>query len=162
MTKPILWNIHTHWHTYTVQYTCNYIEYVPSWSAWSTLGTNLQLSLLSGIPSLSSSSSHSSPMPSLSVSCWALLMTVGQLSLVFWCPSPSLQSHLVLRIRCEWVITQKGIHVVINENTFTCQCWCHKCLLQGHRQYLTRRRSSHRSCLLHPSQIFFSHFFLLM
>lgn len=64
-------------------------------SVWSGFGTSLQLSgpggTVSGIPSLSSSSSHSSPCPSLSVSSWELLITNGQLSLVSWWPSPSLQ-----------------------------------------------------------------------
>lgn len=64
-------------------------------SSWAGLGTSRQLSgpggTRSGMPSLSSSSSHSSPIPSLSVSSWALLMTVGQLSVLSWCPSPSLQ-----------------------------------------------------------------------
>lgn len=63
-------------------------------SSWAGLGTSRQLSgpggTRSGMPSLSSSSSHSSPIPSLSVSSWALLMTVGQLSVLSWCPSPSL------------------------------------------------------------------------
>lgn len=63
-------------------------------SSWVGLGTSRQLSgpggTRSGMPSLSSSSSHSSPIPSLSVSNWALLMTVGQLSVLSWCPSPSL------------------------------------------------------------------------
>lgn len=42
------------------------------------------------MPSSSSSSSHSSPFPSLSVSSWELLMTAGQLSRESWWPSPSL------------------------------------------------------------------------
>lgn len=67
---------------------------LPSESSWPGLGTSRQLSgpggFSSGIPSLSSSSSHSSPSPSLSVSTWELLGTEGQLSLVSWWPSPSL------------------------------------------------------------------------
>jgi hypothetical protein len=63
-------------------------------SSWAGLGTSRQLSgpggTKSGMPSLSSSSSHSSPIPSLSVSSWALLMMVGQLSVLSWWPSPSL------------------------------------------------------------------------
>lgn len=68
---------------------------VPSESSCPGLGTRRQLSgpggRRSGIPSLSSSSSHSSPRPSLSVSSWELLMTAGQLSRESWCPSPSLR-----------------------------------------------------------------------
>lgn len=67
---------------------------LPSESSWPGLGTSRQLSgpggFSSGIPSLSSSSSHSSPSPSLSVSTWELLGTEGQLSRVSWWPSPSL------------------------------------------------------------------------
>ena len=66
-------------------------------SVWSGFGTSRQLSgpggIMSGMPSLSSSSSHSSPSPSLSVSSWELLITNGQLSLVSWWPSPSLQGE---------------------------------------------------------------------
>lgn len=67
---------------------------LPSESSWPGLGTSRQLSgpggFSSGIPSSSSSSSHSSPSPSLSVSSWELLGTDGQLSRVSWWPSPSL------------------------------------------------------------------------
>lgn len=67
----------------------------PLSSIWSGFGTSRQLSgpggKTSGMPSLSSSSSHSSPSPSLSESTWELLITYGQLSLVSWWPSPSLQ-----------------------------------------------------------------------
>lgn len=69
-------------------------------SSWPGLGTSRQLSgpggTRSGMPSLSSSSSHSSPIPSLSVSSWALLMTVGQLSVLSWWPSPSLPRRKVI------------------------------------------------------------------
>lgn len=47
----------------------------PSESFWSGLGTSLQLSLSSGMPSLSSSWSQASPLPSLSWSAWLALGT---------------------------------------------------------------------------------------
>lgn len=70
---------------------------LPLSSSCPGLGTSLQLSgpggRRSGMPSLSSSSSHSSPNPSLSVSSCELLMMVGQLSVLSWCPSPSLRAQ---------------------------------------------------------------------
>lgn len=78
---------------------------LPLSSSCPGLGTSLQLSgpggKRSGMPSLSSSSSHSSPNPSLSVSSWELLMMVGQLSVLSWCPSPSLQAQRQKEMVCQ-------------------------------------------------------------
>lgn len=69
----------------------------PSESNWSGLKASLQLSLSSGMPSLSSSWSQASPLPSLSWSAWLALGMYGQLSRLFWWPSSSMSwllSHL--------------------------------------------------------------------
>ena len=51
----------------------HHLAHSPSESSWSGLKTSLQLSFSSGIPSLSSSWSHTSPFPSLSWSAWLAL-----------------------------------------------------------------------------------------
>lgn len=101
--------------------------YPPSESSCRGLGISRQLSgpggSRSGMPSLSSSSSHSSPLPSLSVSSWELLMTAGQLSRESWWPSPSLGRRdfdLRLLTHILWDVTW------LMRSPNTCLCWCHK------------------------------------
>ena len=91
--------------------------HIPFVFFWSGFGTSLQLSASSRTPSLSSSSSHSSPRPSLSVSSWELFMTSGQLSLVFWWPSPSLEQrgHILKALSNDFCVL---IHYVV---------WCVEC-----------------------------------
>lgn len=121
----------------------------PSESSCRGLGIRRQLSgpggSRSGIPSLSSSSSHSSPFPSLSVSSWELLMTAGQLSLESWCPSPSLDAiafHVQMLVKDEHHWSVRVMWLMKMQNT--CPCWCHRdlqsdhCLCPSEKQLLFR------------------------
>lgn len=88
------------WHHFTIAKNNHEMSSLPSESFWLGLGISRQLSgprpsavSRSGIPSLSSSSSQSSPIPSLSESSWELLGISGQLSRLSWCPSSSLSKQ---------------------------------------------------------------------